>query len=90
MFDSIKQDIKNIIGWRTKRKLVVFSVDDYGNIRIDSKLARQNLDAAGIKCHNRFDKYDTLENTADLDALFQVLDSVKDAKGNPGCTRQFC
>jgi hypothetical protein len=89
MFDSIKQDIKNIIGWRTKRKLVVFSVDDYGNIRIDSKLARQNLDAAGIKCHNRFDKYDTLETTADLDALFHILDSVKDTKGKPAVFTPF-
>jgi hypothetical protein len=82
MIGQIKHDIKNLIGWRTPRKLVVFSVDDYGNIRIDSKQAREALDKAGFKCHNRFDQFDTLETTEDLDALFAVLSSVQDTHGN--------
>lgn len=83
---SVKQSIfnhlKNIPGWRTNRKLVVISVDDYGNVRLDSKKARENMDKAGLKVHSRFDAYDTLETREDLEALFEVLTSVKDKNGN--------
>lgn len=82
---SIKQTVfnhvKNILGWRTKRKLVVISVDDYGNVRLDSKEAREKMDKAGLKVHSRFDAYDTLETREDLEALYEVLTSVKDKNG---------
>lgn len=74
--------LKNIPGWRTKQKLVLISVDDYGNVRLDSKKARESMDKAGLKVHSRFDAYDTLETREDLEALFDVLTSVRDAKGN--------
>jgi hypothetical protein len=36
-----KEDIilnaKNIIGWKTNRKIIVFSIDDFGNVRVDIK-----------------------------------------------------
>jgi hypothetical protein len=55
---SIKQEVanhlKNIHGWKTKRKIVVISVDDYGNVRLDSKKARQNMDNQGLKVSNHF------------------------------------
>jgi|GEM_PF-6332554 len=35
--------IKNIPGWKSNRKLLVFAVDDYGNIRLSSKAAREKL-----------------------------------------------
>lgn len=83
---SLKQTlynhIKNIPGWRTKRKLVVISVDDYGNVRLDSKEAREKMDKVGLKVHSRFDAYDTLETREDLEALYEVLTSVKDGNGN--------
>jgi hypothetical protein len=83
---SIKQTVfnhlKNIPGWRTNRKFVVISVDDYGNVRLDSKKARQRIDAAGLKVHSRFDAYDTLETKVDLESLFEVLTSVKDHNGS--------
>ncbi|KAB1063547.1 hypothetical protein [Salibacter halophilus] len=79
---QIFNHLKNLPGWRTKRKLVVISVDDYGNVRLDSKKARENMDKAGLKVHSRFDAYDTLETRDDLGALFEVLTSVKDKKGN--------
>jgi hypothetical protein len=83
---SLKQTalnyLKNIPGWRTQRKLVVISVDDYGNVRLDSKKARENMDKAGLKVHTRFDAYDTLETKEDLEALYDVLTSVKDKNGN--------
>lgn len=78
MLNQIKQNTKNLIGRRTKRKILVFAVDDYGNVRLDSKKARTELDKAGMKVLNRFDAYDTLENREDLEMLFEVLEQHKD------------
>ena len=74
----IISNLKNSIGWKTNRKIVVFSVDDYGNVRLNSAAARKNMDAAGMKIYSRFDALDTLETTQDLEQLFAVLSSVKD------------
>lgn len=73
---------KNILGWKTDRKLIVFSVDDYGNCRLDSKTAYSNLISKGFKANSRFDRYDSLETTQDLEMLFDTLSSVKDKNGN--------
>ena len=78
LFDNLK----NVAGWKTSRKIIVFSVDDYGNIRLNSKKARENLDKAGLKVLSRFDAYDTLETRNDLEALYEVLSGVKDKNGN--------
>ena len=74
-------NIKNIPGWTTNRKIVVFSVDDYGNVRLASREAREELDKAGLKVRNRFDAFDSLENREDLLQLYDVLSSVKDKNG---------
>ena len=81
MIEILRQNIKNIPGWRTKRKIVVFSVDDYGNVRVASKKARENLDKAGALIENRFDAFDSLETTEDLEILFDTLTSFKDKNG---------
>lgn len=79
---KINSNIKNIAGWRTKRKIVIFSVDDYGNIRVASNKARKNLGDAGLNINDsRFDQFDGLEKADDLSMLFDVLTSVKDCKG---------
>ncbi len=77
----INQDVKNLFNWPTKRKIVIFSVDDYGNVRVDSKLARERMDKAGLKVRSRFDAFDSLENREDLEILFDTLTSVKDSQG---------
>ncbi len=74
-------NLKNIPGWKTDRKLVVFAVDDYGNVRVDSKEARERMDKAGLKIHSRFDAYDTLETREDLEMLYETLSSIKDKNG---------
>jgi len=79
---SITLNAKNLIGWKTKRKIVVISVDDYGNVRLHSRGARENMDREGMKVYNRFDAYDTLETREDLEALYEVLTSVKDKNGH--------
>ncbi len=74
-------NLKNIPGWRTAEKLVVFAVDDYGNVRLDSPRARDQLSEAGLDMSSRFDQYDALETRQDLEALFEVLSSVSDSQG---------
>lgn len=84
MKQTIFNNVKNLTGWKTSRKLVVFSVDDYGNLRVDSKEARKNLDKQGLKAFDRFDIHDTLETRGDLEMLFETLISVRDINGkNP-------
>lgn len=74
---------RNLFGWKTNRKIVVFPIDDFGNIRIASKRARDNMQKAGLKVNaTRFDLYDSLEKAEDLEALFETLASVKDKNGN--------
>ncbi len=82
MKQALLNNLKNTWGWRTDRKIVVFSVDDYGNVRLDSKAARDKLDKAGLKVLSRFDAFDTLETREDLEMLFEVLASVKDSNGH--------
>ena len=64
--------MKNISGWRTDRKLVVFSVDDYGNVRLASKSAFENLEKSNIRFNSRFDRLDTLETRIDLEKAPEV------------------
>lgn len=75
--------LKASFGWSTKRKIVCFSMDDYGNIRIANPEARENMKKAGLDVEvTRFDLYDNLESKEDLKQLYQVLSSVKDKHGN--------
>lgn len=80
---------KNAIGWKTKRKILVISVDDYGNVRLDSAKAREQMDQQGMKVLSRFDAYDTLETKDDLEALYEVLSSVKDQHGRSAVFTTF-
>ena len=83
MRQTLLNNLKNIGGWQTNKKLLAFAVDDYGNVRLHSKTAREQLDRAGLQADSRFDRYDTLETREDLERLYEALDSVKDHNGNP-------
>ena len=63
--------------------MLVISVDDYGNVRLASRKAGEELDRAGLKPKSRFDALDTMENREDLEMLYEVLESSKDAHGRP-------
>ena len=82
MKQAILNNIKNIWGWKTQRKILVLSVDDYGNVRLDSGKARQKMDDAGLLVRSRFDAFDTMETKEDLEILYETLMSVKDKNGN--------
>ena len=81
--DKLSFYLKSIMSWKTKRKIVVFAVDDYGNNRIASSVAKDNLIKAGVKLENNFDNYDSPETADDLNALYDVLSSVRD------CTERY-
>jgi hypothetical protein len=82
MKQQVINHLKNIRGWKTKRKLVVFSVDDYGNIRVGSAAARDRLFNSGIIAENVFDHYDALDTKQDYEMLFELLDKHRDIHGN--------
>jgi hypothetical protein len=72
-----------LLGWKTNRKLIVFTSDDWGSIRVESKEMREQLIANGFSMDsNRFNRFDTLESNTDLELLFEVLLKHKDSKGN--------
>jgi len=73
---TIVDNLKNISGWRSTKKLVVLAVDDYGNIRRHSKKVKLPKET------NRFDVLDTLETREDIEALVDTLTAVKDKVGN--------
>ena len=74
---TIVDNLKNVPGWKSTRKLVAFAVDDYGNVR------RHSATAQLPKATNRFDALDTLETREDLAALVDTLRAVKDKHGRP-------
>ena len=89
MIQKIRNHLKNIKGWKTNRKIVVISVDDYGNVRLDSKQARAAMDKEGLQVLSRFDAFDTLETKEDLEMLFETLTSVKDKNGKAAVFTPF-
>lgn len=77
----MKDLVKNLISKKFRKKYLLISVDDYGNVRLDSSKARQHLDRHGLPKGNRFDQFDSMETTEDLEALFHVLAKHKDYTG---------
>ena len=79
----INKYLSNIPGWSTRKKLVIIESDDWGSVRMPSRIAYNNLIKAGINLDNddgrRFNKYDTLATSVDLSMLFDILSSVKDS-----------
>jgi hypothetical protein len=81
---------KNLLGAYSKKRLVAFSVDDYGNVFLKSKSARTSLGNAGLPVSNsRFSMFDALEDRHDLEGLFDTLTAVKDHRGQPAVFTVF-
>jgi hypothetical protein len=85
--NNIFRNLSNLPGWRTRRKIIVIESDDWGSIRMPSKMAFARLKNSAVDLesldHSRYNLYDTLANRSDLNSLFDVLDSVKDKSGKP-------
>jgi hypothetical protein len=82
--DKIKRYIQNLPGKSTNRKLLVIESDDWGSIRMPNKKVYTELQDLGYKPENDpYLKFDALASEDDLNALFEVLNSVRDSQGNP-------
>jgi len=71
----------NFRGWKTNRKIVVIESDDWGS----SRIAAQEVVEKGLTLNASLGRnlsYDGLERQTDLEALFELLSSFKDYKGN--------
>ncbi|MDR3665989.1 MAG: hypothetical protein P4L35_03990 [Ignavibacteriaceae bacterium] len=80
---NIINNIQNVLGWRTDRKIVVFESDDWGSIRMPSKAVYELLIKSGIRVDNDpYNKYDSFSSEEDLNSLFDVLSAFKDKNGN--------
>jgi hypothetical protein len=89
--DNITSYALNLKGWHTSKKIIVIHSDDWGSIRMPSNKAREKLQShQEIKESNAYAKYDTLASTSDLEALFEVLHSVKDKNNNPAVLTANC
>jgi hypothetical protein len=79
----IKNNLINILGWCTKRKIVVIESDDWGSIRMPSREIYDRFLKLGIPVdRDPYCRYGALESDNDLMNLFEVLSSFKDIKGN--------
>lgn len=80
----ISRTLINLPGFHTKRKIVVIESDDWGSVRMPSREVYEHLLKLGLNIdYLAFNKYDALASESDLNALFDVLQSVKDKNGNP-------
>lgn len=78
-----KRHLANLIGKTTDRHLLAFFVDDYGAIINNSVAAQQRIVHGGLDVErSRFAHFDALEDNNDMDALFGVLTSFRDIRGN--------
>jgi hypothetical protein len=89
--DLIRPHFQNVPGKRIGRKIVVIQSDDWGAIRTSGQNALKDLSKAGIavsECH--YTEFDALEGSDDLNAIFEVLDSVRDRNGSPAKLTANC
>lgn len=94
LIQSIKRglvtNLKNVPGWSTNRKIVVFISDDWGDLRIYSKEEYERLLSQGVpvdrSAHTRIEG---VASHYDLLRLFEVLNSVKDKNGKPAVLSPF-
>ena len=78
----IAKSVNNIIGWHTNRKIVVIESDDWGSIRMPSKVVFDEFLNRGYPIDKRVhEKFDILANSQDLESLFATLKSIKNLKG---------
>ena len=88
---AFTNNLINIPGWRTDRKIIVFESDDWGSIRMPSKEVYSNFISNGFDLSGSiYNRLDTLESNEDLAGLFDVLRSFKDYRDrHPVFTANF-
>lgn len=90
LFQNFRDNIKNIPGWHTTKKIVTIECDDWGGINMPSNEVYDRLVIDGLAVgHRIWNRFDTLESAKDLEQLFEVLDSVRDHNNNPAVMTSF-
>jgi hypothetical protein len=95
MRQLIKKGIVTYLNYKsftTNRQLLIIESDDWGSLRTRDKQTRDKLNkiSSAVKA-DRYAQLDSIADADDLSALFEVLNSVKDSKGNPAClTANVC
>ena len=80
--DKIRNNLFNLKGWKTNKKIVVIESDDWGSIRTSSVCAQDFLRSKGISIENSpYLKNDSLASEEDLSHLFELLSEFKDKNG---------
>jgi hypothetical protein len=83
MFNSIINNLTQLPGWKTNKKIVVIESDDWGSIRMPNNQILDYLNKKDPSIKNDlYCRLDNLENADDLNALFDVLKKHKDINGN--------
>lgn len=73
----------NVKGKKLTGRFLVIESDDWGAIRTPSKNALEAFEKKGLDLAKSVYKNDSLASNEDLDELFNVLQSIRDSKGNP-------
>jgi hypothetical protein len=85
-YKNLDKNLSNILGWSSKRKIIIFESDDWGSIRMPSRNSYTRLLKKGVPIDigdsKRYNTYDSLESPGDLEALFNCLKKFKDKNGN--------
>ena len=80
----IRQNILNVPGWRTKRKLIIIESDDWGSIRMPSIEIYKKLITNNVKLGKYgYEKYDSIASKKDLELLFDLCSNFRDIHDNP-------
>lgn len=88
---DLRKNLSNVLGWRTKRKIVVFESDDWGSIRTRSKADYIAMLNQGLELdRSNFTRYDALESNSDLENLFDLLIKHKDSSGRHPVITPMC
>jgi hypothetical protein len=79
---TITHNLLNIPGWHTRRRILVIESDDWGSIRMPSKVVYDALLKRDLHVDkDPYCRYDNLATAEDLEALYDTLRSVKDKNG---------
>lgn len=91
---TIRKSISNIPGWKTKRKLIIIESDDWGSLRMPSRLVYEKLKNKGLDLQSadaeRYNLNDNLATSEDLASLYEVLSDVKDSNGKNAVFTPVC
>lgn len=84
----IKNFVTNLLknlGPSLNIKFIIIESDDWGSLRMPSNDTYEKLEKSGVQLKfpgsDQYNLYDTLENTQDLELLFETLAPIKDCVG---------